>query len=124
MTPLLIKSFRAALLVAGNRIVSAAADGEVNTASANTDPSIGISDAMGAEAGRMVDLTQVGWAELKLGGAVSAGDLLTSDADGRGVKAVPVAGTEVRVAAIAMADGELDEIIPVLVAPSVLATPV
>ncbi|MBN8243302.1 hypothetical protein JF546_09795 [Nitratireductor aquimarinus] len=124
MTPLLIKSFRAALIVAGNRIVSAAADGEVNTASANTDPSIGISDAMGAEAGRMVDLTQVGWAELKLGGTVSAGDPLTSDAEGRGVKAAPVAGTEVRVAAIAMADGELDEIIPVLVAPSVLATPV
>lgn len=124
MTPLLIKSFRAALIVAGNRIVAAAADGEVNTASANTDPSIGISDAMGAEAGRMVDLTQVGWAELKLGGTVSAGDPLTSDAEGRGVKAAPVAGTEVRVAAIAMADGELDEIIPVLVAPSVLATPV
>lgn len=124
MTPLLTKSFRVALAVLGNRIVAAVADGVVATAAANTDPSIGISDAVGAEADGMVDLTQVGWAELKLGGAVSAGDLLTSDADGRGVKAVPVAGTEVRVAAIAMADGELDEIIPVLVAPSVLATPV
>ncbi len=123
MTPLLIKSFRASSAILGNVIVAAAADDQVATAAANTDLSIGISDAMGASAGGMVDTVQVGLGELRLGGTVGFGDPLTADASGHGVVAAPVAGTVVRVACIAMASGEEDEIIPVLVVPQVLATP-
>ncbi len=124
MTPLLIKAFRAAAAVGGNLIVAAAANGEVQAGAAATDLIIGVSDAMGADAGGMLDTVQAGWGELKLGGTVSFGDPLTSDAAGAGIKAVPVAGSVVRYACFAMSDGDDGDIIPVLVVPGIINAPV
>jgi len=109
MTPILLKSFLAASAVAGHRFVAPAPGGV--SASAADGKVIGVSDAMGAAAGGMLDVVQVGWAELQLGGAVSFGDALAPDAGGMGV----VAQAGQRSGAFAMADGEAGDIIPVLV---------
>jgi Uncharacterized conserved protein (DUF2190) len=120
MTPILIKSFRAAAAIAGNVIVSAQAVREAVTANGAAAPSIGVSDGMGAKAGGMCDIVQVGWGEVRAGGNVAIGDPLTADAQGRAIKAVPTAGTNVRVVGIAQADAALGDIFPLLIAPSVI----
>lgn len=126
MSALLIKSFAAAAVVAGYRFVKFAAptvDRSVAQATAATSPLAGVSDSMGAAVGGMADVIQVGLGELRLGGAVAAGDPLTSDADGRGIKCVPAAGETRVYGAIAQAPGVADDIIPVLVGIGVLNTP-
>jgi len=124
MTPILIKAFHTATAVGGNLIVAASANAEVLPGASATDLLIGVSDAMGADAGGVLDTVQAGWGELKLGGTVAFGDPLTSDANGAGVKAVPAAGSLIRTAAYAMSDGDDGDIIPVLVAPGIINTPV
>jgi hypothetical protein len=44
---------------------------------------------MGGSTGGMVDVVRAGLASVRLGGTVAAGDPLTSDANGKAVKAVP-----------------------------------
>jgi hypothetical protein len=123
MTPLLIKGFFAAAAIGGNLIARAVTAGQVNAGAAQTDALIGVTDQMGAEAGRMVDVVQVGWGELRLGGSVAFGALLTSDNQGRGVTAAPVAGVVVRTIGVAMSDGVSGDIIPVFIMPGAIATP-
>ncbi|MDC7787354.1 DUF2190 family protein [Rhodoplanes sp. TEM] len=118
MSALLIKSFPAAAAVTAFRFVKFAApavDRSVAQANAATSPLVGVSDSMGAPQGGMADVIQVGLAELRLGGTVSAGDFLTADADGKGIKCVPAAGETRVYGAIAQAPGVADDIIPVLV---------
>ena len=123
-TPVLIKSFRAtAVAIAGYLILKAAADRKVAVASAGTDALIGAAGSMGAPADGMVDVTVAGWDEVRAGGNISFGDPLTSNNVGKAVKAVPVAGSVVRIIGFAMSDASADDIIPYQVAPGVLATP-
>lgn len=121
MTPVLIKSFTALTATAGHVII-AAAEGGVNTAASNTDPSIGISDSLGADAAGMLDVTQVGWAEVRAGGSFKFGDPLTSDAEGHAIKAVAEAGKAVRIVGIAQSDADKGDIAPLLVSPGLLAS--
>lgn len=123
MTPLLIKSFRATAAVAAYLIVKASGDKTVAPATAATDALIGAADTLGADSGGMLDVTETGWGEVKAGGNVSFGDPLTADAQSRAVKAVPVAGSVVRIIGFARADGVANDIIPYLAAPGVLPTP-
>lgn len=120
-TPL-IKSFKASAAIAGNRFVKAGT-GVVTQAAASTDKIVGVSERMGADSGKTADLILSGWYELKLGGTVAFGDPLTADSEGRGVVAMPVADTIVRVGAFAMDAGASGDIIPVLVVPQLIATP-
>jgi len=119
---LLVKSFEAAGAVAGNRIVKVSG-AKAAQAAAAAEAFLGVSDAMGAELGDMLDIVQVGWAELRLGANVAFGDPLTADAQGRGVRADLVAGSTVSIAAYAMLAGAADDIVPVLVAPGRLPAP-
>jgi hypothetical protein len=120
----LIKSYRAGAETAGRRIVAfSGTASETIAAASNTALSFGVSMPLGADAGGMLDVTLLGLAELQLGGAVDAGDPLTADADGKGVLAAPVVGAVVRTAAIALAEGVENDIIPVLVAPGIINTP-
>ncbi|WP_319775499.1 capsid cement protein [Breoghania sp.] len=124
MTPTLIKSYRAALATAGNRLVAfTGTDSEVSAGASGTALLIGVSDQMGADAGEMLDVVLGGIYPVQLGGSVDAGDPLTADADGKGVLAEPVAGSLVRYACFAMSDGVADDIIPVLVVPGIINTP-
>ncbi len=123
-TPILIKSFRVGLAaIAGYLIVKAAAEGKVAAASAPTDPLVGAATMLGAPAEGILDVDQAGWSEVRCGGNVSFGDPLTSNADAKAVKAVPVAGSVVRIIGFAMSDGSADDVIPYQVAPGVLSTP-
>lgn len=116
MTPTFIKSFRALVAVAGYLIVKAGIDG-VEVASSSTDPLIGAADSMGAHADGMLDVIQGGWGEVRAGGVLKFGDPLTSDAQGRAVKAEPDAGEIVRTIGFAMSDAAENDIIPYHVAP-------
>jgi hypothetical protein len=88
-----------------------------------TDALVGVSDFMGAKTGGPLDVVQAGLAELRLGGNVNAGDPLTADADGKGIKCAPAAGATKMYGAFAQAPGVADDIIPVLVAPGFLHEP-
>lgn len=121
MTPVLTKSFPTLAAVAGFSIVRAAVGG-VQASGANTHPSIGVADSMGAAAGGMLDVVQAGWGEVRAGGPVAFGDPLTSDAQGRAIKAVPAAGVVVRTIGFAMADADANDIIAVHVVPGTLGS--
>lgn len=123
-TPLLTKSFRAtAAAIAGYLIIKANAGGLVSVAAAGTDPLLGTSGSLGAPANGIADVVQVGWDEVRVGGDVTFGDPLTANAAGKAVKAVPVAGSVIRIIGYAMSDGADGDIIPYQVAPGVLPRP-
>ncbi|WP_336801552.1 hypothetical protein [Kaistia sp. MMO-174] len=121
-----IKSYRAAVAVAGYLIAKFAApttDTTVGIGTAGTDPLLGIADSMGAPQGGMLDVTLAGPAEVRLGGTVAAGDPITAGTGGKGVKCAPTAGTRAAYVAIALAPGVADDIIPVRVSPGFITTP-
>lgn len=123
-TPILIKSFRAgAAAIAGFLILKFGAGGVAEVATAGTDPLIGAAGSLGAPANGMVDVTEVGWSEVRAGGNIAYGDPLTANNLGKAIKAVPVAGSVVRIIGFARSDASDGDIIPYLVAPGVLATP-
>lgn len=123
MNPVLTKSYRASAAIVGFLIAKASGDRTVAPATAATDLLIGAADELGADAGGMLDVVEVGVSRVRVGGNVSFGDPLTSDGQSRAVKAVPAAGTVVRIIGFARADGAVDEIIPFLAAPSVMPAP-
>ncbi len=124
MTPNFIKSHEAAADIERYRFVAFSGTGKlVTTAAAATDPIIGSSDTFGAEAGQMADIIQGGWGSIEAGGTFAAGDPLTADADGKAVKAEPVAGSIVRIGGFAQ-DAAVDgDIVDYLVAPGIINTP-
>lgn len=118
MNPILTKSYKAEAAVIACRIVKfGAADGQVVLSAAATDAHVGISEQVAADIGEQVDVIKSGLAYLELGGDVTRGGPITSDAVGRGVAAAPAAGANVRVVAFAEFSGVLGDIVPVLIAP-------
>lgn len=120
ISPGLIKSFVAEGAVAARRIVKfGSADTTVltqTTAAPTAAGTVGISDAAGDCAiGDRVDVVMDGICEIVLGGTVTRGDPLTSDATGAGVTAAPAAGVNVWTVGLALASGVSGDIIPVQV---------
>lgn len=114
----LTKSYTAEGAITANTIVKVgAADYGVLAAAAVADKSIGISTDIAAASGERCDVVHSGIADLKLGGTVARGDLLTSDASGFGVTAAPAAGTNNRIVGEALISGVSGDLIPVLVIP-------
>ena len=70
----------------------AATDGEVAQASAATDALMGVTDTVAPAAGERVDVIKSGLADVTYGGNVAKGDPLTSDGNGKAIKAT-VAGS-------------------------------
>ena len=124
-TSILTKSFRVgANAIAGFRIVSASGTGDlVEVATGATDSLIAAADAMGGKANGMVDIDVAGWSSVLYGGAVAFNDPLTSDGQGRAVKAVPIAGATVHVIGFARCDAEEGDVGPYQISPFVVATP-
>lgn len=93
-------------------------DGSVALATAATDALCGVTQELGAEAvGDLVDVCKDGLPEIRLGGDVVRGDPLTSDAQGRAIKAT-VSGS--RIIGFAEVSGAEDDIVPFQFAPGVL----
>lgn len=111
---ILVKSFIPGAAIGGNRIVKFdAADGTVILATAATEGFVGIADDNGAAAtDDTVDVVMEGIAEVKLGGTVTRGAWLTSDANGAAI-ATTTAGNEV--IGRALESGVSGDIRPVLI---------
>ena len=113
-TETLTTTFHAPAAVAGHRLITlAAGDNTVATADAVSDPIIGVSTSIGSQDNGRCDVVVAGITEAEIGGTVTKGDVLTTDASGRAVTSG--AGTD-RVLGIALADAVLDDIASVLIA--------
>ncbi|REM14738.1 DUF2190 domain-containing protein, partial [Mycobacterium tuberculosis] len=73
-----------------------------------------------AVAGDRIDGVRLGIAEVEYGGAVAAGDPLTSDASGRAIVAAPAAGANARLVGFAEVAGVLGDIGSVFISPCVM----
>ncbi|MCC7047671.1 MAG: DUF2190 family protein [Alphaproteobacteria bacterium] len=94
-----------------------AADGEVVQAAA-ADAVFGVSVQPGSTAaGSRADVALGGVAEVYAGANVTRGALLTSDANGAAITAAAAAGTNVRIAGVAMVSAASGDIIPILLNP-------
>lgn len=123
MIPLFTRSYEAAADIGGYRIVSfadPASGSTISTATSNTDSSLGISDSMGADAGGMCDVHRNGLYPVRLGGPVEAGDPLTADAAGAGIKAVATPGTSVRIVGFADEPGAAGDLCATFLSPGFL----
>ncbi|SON55810.1 hypothetical protein HDIA_2269 [Hartmannibacter diazotrophicus] len=119
-----IQTFLAAEAITGKRLVAFDASGAVVGAVADTDPLVGVSDAVGADEGGNCDVHMTGQVPVTAGGAIAYGDPVTSDAQGRAVVAAPSAGDQVRVAGYATTNATLaGDIVQLFLAPSILYTP-
>lgn len=123
MIPTFIRAYEAAAEIDGNLIVTFAAPTTaktVTTAASATVPLVGVSDAMGADAGGMCDVHRGGLVSVKLGGAVSAGDPITANADGEGIEAAPATGASMNIIGFADEPGVAGDIIDVFLAPGTI----
>lgn len=104
--PGLIKTFLATAAIAPHRIVKFGADDDhVTLASAATDALFGVTE-LGADAAEdKVDVVLTGACHVEYGGAVTRGDPLTADADGKAIVAAPAAGSNVRIVGHAAESG-------------------
>lgn len=123
MTPLLIKSYEASAAIGGNRIVAfsdVAASAKIAVAASAIVPAIGVSDAMGADAGGMCDVVLAGVVPVVAGGVVTAGAPLMSDAAGAAIVATALAATTRRIIGFALQPGVAGDLIHICLSQSLL----
>lgn len=110
--PRLTKSYNAESALNPFTIVKFGAnDFGVVTAAAASDKLIGVTREFGSSANEPVDVTHDGIANVKLGGTVARGDLLTTDATGQAVAAAPAVGTNVRCIGFARQSGVAGDVV-------------
>lgn len=118
MNTLLEKSYVAEAAIAANRIVKpGSTDHFVVAGAASADLLIGVTH-MAPAANERVDVMVQGIADVKLGGGVTRGQWITSDATGQGVAAAPGAGVNASVIGWARQSGVSGDIIEVVIAPT------
>lgn len=115
----IIKSYSAEGTISPCRIVKCGAnDYGVAQAAASADKVIGVSTPLvSVLSGDSVEVMHDGIADVQLGGTVTRGDLLISDAAGQGITATGTAGSNYRIVGIALVSGVSGDIIPVLLTP-------
>lgn len=108
----LTKSYLAGAAVAKYRIVKFGADANhVVQGAAAADALVGVSaDLAAAAAEERLDVVHAGIAEVEFGGTVTAGALVTSDADGKAVAAAPAQGANARILGVARVGGAAGDI--------------
>ena len=89
-------------------------DDTLSQATASTESLIGIFQHITSAVGEEVRVALDGISKVKLGGIVTRGDRLTSDANGKAVAVGAVAGTNYNSIGTALASGAADDLIPVL----------
>jgi hypothetical protein len=111
MNPGLTKTFTADTAIAAYRIVKhGSGDTAVVQAVAVSDSLLGVTGQVLGEVGKRVDVVMSDTAEVEYGGAITRGDWLTSDANGKAVTAAPAAGVNNNVIGRAMCSGVLGDI--------------
>jgi hypothetical protein len=111
----LIKSYNAEGAIAAYTIVKMGAnDFGVAQAVAATDKLVGVTREIAAVLNEPVDVVHEGIANVKAGGPITRGDLITSDASGNAVTAAPGAGTNNRIIGFARMSGVAGDVIEVM----------
>jgi hypothetical protein len=124
MNPLFITTRRAAGAITARSIVKPSTnDYEIVLASAATDKLMGITTEIDAASGEPCDVIRTGIAAVKLGGTVAAGDYITADSSGHGVKCAPTTGTVAQFIGKVEVAGVSGDIVDVWVAPGQITTP-
>ncbi|HEY3276394.1 MAG TPA: capsid cement protein [Syntrophorhabdaceae bacterium] len=95
-------------------------DDTMSLAAAAADSLMGVFQHTTSNPGEEVHVMLQGVTRVKLGGAVTRGAPLTSDASGQAVAAAPAAASNARIIGIALANGASGDIIPMLLAQSVM----
>jgi hypothetical protein len=114
----LIKTkYAGAAVTANSFVVAGSADNTAILASASTSKILGVSGNLDAASGQPFDITILGIAKVKLAGAVTRGDLLTSDSAGLAVElSDTILGTaSAHSGGVAMQSGVSGDIIDILV---------
>lgn len=93
-------------------------DDTLSQATASTEDLIGVFQHKTTAAGEEVRVMLSGITKVKLGGTVTRGGKLTSDANGKAVAIGATGGTNYNSIGIAMASGVADDIIPMLIVPT------
>lgn len=120
-SPMLIKTYVAGAAIRARRFaVPGASDGAMIEATGPTTLIMGVFEKLDGAAGGRVDVVLVGITEILLGGTVTRGQPLTSDANGAAVVAAPAAGVNNRIGAFALESGVAGDIIPALVQPCLM----
>lgn len=88
------------------------ADNTVIQSAAATDEIIGVFDELAHASGERADVVRGGPCLVQLGGTVTRGDWLTSDADGKAVTAAPATGSNVSTIGRAEVSGVAGDIVP------------
>ena len=102
--------------IAAYRFVEVKAnDNEAHQAASNAAKIVGTSGRSAIGSGETADVAVAGISEIQAGAAVTRGDLLTSDANG---KAIPAAAGQ-RIGGIAMAIAVAEDIFDILLSPGV-----
>lgn len=126
MTEPLIRSFVADADIRGNRIAAFHASKQAAIeAASNVAVVLGVTTSPGAKAAGIVDVIQLGRAEVVAGGNLSRGARVTSDAEGRAV-AIPAPGAAavtVTVVGVVQTPAAEGDIVEIVVAPSAVYVP-
>lgn len=116
-----VKTFIAGGTIAEKTMVKFSADDTVVAAAAATDLIIGVCvQPGGATSGQRVDVQMGDIAEVKMGGTVARGALVTTDASGQGVAAAPSAGVNNYTIGRAMRSAVSGDIADVLIVPGIM----
>lgn len=117
----LVKSAKCAAAIGTQFLIAkfGADDDTLSVAAAATDGLIGIFQDVTTAAGQEVPVMLDGISWLKLGGPVTRGGLITSDANGNGVAAT----LGQHAVGVAMASGVLGDLIPVFILPHLIGSP-
>lgn len=115
---ILDKCLTAETQIPAYRIVKAGStEGAAALATAATAALIGVNEAIQAEIGEPVDVMKIGIADVQAGATIAAGDPITANATGQGIKGV----TGNRIIGFAESSAVSGDIFPVLLAPGFAA---
>lgn len=104
----------------GQNLIAKYSGTSVVLATAGADLSIGVLDTPnGVVNGERCDVVLAGLTKVRLGGTVAAGAKVMPDASGRAITAAASAGVNVSVVGVVQQSGVIDDIVEMLVAPSV-----
>ena len=126
MNLLLTKNYIAGLAVLAYRLVKfGSVEGTVVQATSSAAPFVGVSGEIGADVTYVerIDIHEKGICNVTYGGVVTQGDPLTSDANGKAIKAEPVTGTVVYIAGFARTSGILNDVGEMSIAPAIIINP-
>ncbi len=123
LDPIKTKNFVAETAISAYRLARmGTVENKIRVAIDSQSPFVGVADNLGADnAEDRVDIYTHGFGEVELGGAVAAGDALTSDSAGRAVKAAFAAGQVVHIAGYAMEAGVLGDVVGMRINPCAYA---